>query len=70
MSVSDKLLKNVVHVKLFGMGAVNRSEIRDLKSYAGFLEKKGVLVDWWKEGSNSICFEIDSTKLKREPLIG
>jgi len=28
------------------------------------LEKKGVLVDWWEEGEDAVCFE-----LKKEAFI-
>jgi len=31
-----------------------------LKSYVEHMEKKGVLVDWWEEGEDTICFELKS----------
>jgi P2-related tail formation protein len=43
-----------------------KSEVKDLKSYVELLEKKGILVDWWEEDNDSVCFEVDATKLRKE----
>jgi len=58
-STSQDMAKNRVFCK-------RRSEVKDLKSYVELLEKKGLLIDWWEEGEDRICFEIDSTKLRKE----
>jgi len=43
-----------------------RSEVKDLKSYVELLEKKGLLIDWWEEGEDKICFEINTHSLTSE----
>jgi len=52
---------NVGRTKVF---CKKRGEIVDIKHFIEKLEKKGVLVDWWEEGEDAVCFE-----LKREVFI-
>jgi hypothetical protein len=58
-STSQDMAKNRVFCK-------RKSEVKDLKSYVELLEKKGILVDWWEEDNDSVCFEVDATKLRKE----
>ena len=43
-----------------------KSEVKDLKSYVELLEKKGLLIDWWEEGEDKICFELNTHSLVAE----
>jgi len=46
---------NVGRTKVF---CKKRGEIVDIKHFIEKLEKKGVLVDWWEEGEDAVCFEL------------
>ena len=45
-------------------GSRKKNKITNLRAYVEMLEKKGVLVDWWEEGEDAVCFE-----LKKEAFI-
>ena len=40
-----------------------------LETYITLYKSKGILVDWWEEGEDKICFELNTHSLANETFI-